>query len=111
MADEIPPDEQLPNASDYLMLDAARIGGVSGWLRGSAVAAARDVPVSSHLFPEISVHLLAATPNAHWLEYVSWADAILRDPLVISGGNVAPPERPGLGLEWSAEGVRRWAAQ
>jgi len=97
-------------AADYLMLDAARIGGVTGWLRGAAIAATRDVPVSSHLFPEISVHLLAATPNAHWLEYVSWADAILQEPLTISDGTAAPPERPGLGLEWSEEGVKRWAA-
>jgi mandelate racemase len=95
------------NATDYLMLDIARIGGVSGWLRGSAIAAARGVPVSSHLFPEISVHLLAATPTAHWLEYVSWADAILEEPLQVSDGYIAPPDKPGLGLEWSKEGVKR----
>jgi mandelate racemase len=95
------------NAADYLMLDTARIGGVSGWLRAAAIAAVRDVPVSSHLFPEISVHLMAATPNAHWLEYVSWADAILREPLVIRDGTIAPGERPGLGLEWSESDVKR----
>lgn len=95
------------NAADYLMLDIARIGGVSGWLRGAAIAAVRDIPVSSHLFPEISVHLLAATPNAHWLEYVSWADAILREPLTIRDGAIAPSGRPGLGLEWSENDVKR----
>jgi len=96
-------------AADYLMLDAARIGGVSGWLRASAIAAVRNVPVSSHLFPEISVHLLAATPNAHWLEYVSWADAILQEPLSINhDGTITPPGRPGLGLEWSEAQVKRW---
>jgi mandelate racemase len=95
-------------SADYLMLDAARIGGVSGWLRGAAIAAVRNMPVSSHLFPEISVHLLAATPNAHWLEYVSWADAILQDPLPVNDGTITPPDRPGLGLEWSEAGVKRW---
>jgi mandelate racemase len=95
-------------SADYLMLDAARIGGVSGWLRGAAIAAVRNMPVSSHLFPEISVHLLAATPNAHWLEYVSWADAILREPLQVNDGTIMPPDRPGLGLEWSEAGVQRW---
>ncbi|OWT57546.1 enolase C-terminal domain-like protein [Candidimonas nitroreducens] len=98
------------NAADYLMLDAARIGGVSGWLRGAAIAAARNIPVSSHLFPEISVHLLAATPNAHWLEYVSWADAILQEPLAVRDGAIAPAERPGLGLEWSEKDVTRLLA-
>jgi mandelate racemase len=100
-------DAVAAKAADYLMLGAARIGGVSGWLRGAAIAAARGIPVSSHLFPEISVHLLAATPTSHWLEYVSWADTILQEPLRVSDGYVAPPNRPGLGLEWSEEGVRR----
>lgn len=101
-------DAVAVKATDYLMLDAARIGGVSGWLRGAAIAAARGIPVSSHLFPEISVHLLAATPTAHWLEYVSWADTILQEPLVVSDGYIAPPNRPGLGLAWSEENVRRF---
>jgi mandelate racemase len=97
------------NACDYLMLDVARIGGVTGWLRGAAVAAVRNIPVSSHLFPEISVHLLAATPNAHWLEYASWADAILQEPLSVNpDGAIAPPDRPGLGLAWSEADVKRW---
>ncbi|TEA71967.1 mandelate racemase [Allopusillimonas ginsengisoli] len=98
------------SATDYLMLDVARIGGVSGWLRAAAIAAVHDIPVSSHLFPEISVHLLAATPNAHWLEYVSWADAVLLEPLSAIDGVVTPPERPGLGLEWSEPEVKRWTA-
>ncbi|MES2185076.1 MAG: enolase C-terminal domain-like protein [Pseudomonadota bacterium] len=103
-------DAIAARASDYLMLDAARVGGVSGWLRGAAIAGARGIPVSSHLFPEISVHLLAATPGAHWLEYVSWADAILAEPLQVADGHVAPPDRPGLGLAWSQQGVERWRA-
>lgn len=97
-------------ASDYLMLDAARIGGVTGWMRGAAIAAAAGIPVSSHLFPEISVHLLAATPGAHWLEYVSWADSILEEPLQIEKGHIAPPDRPGLGLTWSRAGVEKYRA-
>lgn len=98
------------NATDYLMLDVARIGGVSGWLRAAAIAAVHDIPVSSHLFPEISVHLLAATPNAHWLEDVSWADPLLQEPLTALDGVVTPPERPGLGLVWSEPEVKRWMA-
>lgn len=103
-------DALAAGAADYLMLDAARVGGVTGWLRGAAIAGARGIPVSSHLFPEISVHLLAATPTAHWLEYVSWADAILEEPLVVNQGHVAPPDRPGLGLEWSAAGLKKFSA-
>jgi mandelate racemase len=98
------------NAADFLMLDVARIGGVTGWQRGAAIAAARGVPVSSHLFPEISVHLLAATPGAHWLEYTSWAEPILEEPLAIADGHIAPANRPGLGLQWRASSVERYRA-
>jgi len=45
------------------------------------VAAAQGIEMSSHLMPEISAHLLCATPTAHWLEYVDWADAIIEEPL------------------------------
>jgi mandelate racemase len=86
-------DAVAAKAADYLMLDVARIGGVTGWLRGAAIAAARGVSVSSHLFPEISLHLLAATPTAHWLEYTSWADAILEEPLKISNGYINASEQ------------------
>ena len=62
------------NASDYVMPDAMRIGGVTGWLRAAALAEAAALPMSTHLFPEISAHLMCVTPTAHWLEYVDWID-------------------------------------
>ncbi len=70
-------------ACDFVMPDMERIGGVSGWLRAAALAAVHDVEMSSHLFPEVSAHLLAATPTCHFLEYVDWADKILQHPLRI----------------------------
>ena len=63
-------------AADYVMPDLERIGGVTGWQRAAALAAAQRIPMSSHLFPEVSVHLLAATPTCHYLEYVDWADKV-----------------------------------
>ena len=68
-------------ASDLVMPDLERIGGVTGWLRAAKLAAAQRMPMSSHLYPEFSAHLLAATPTAHWLEYVDWADKIVAEPL------------------------------
>lgn len=87
-------------ACDCAMPDVARIGGVTGWLQGAAIAAARDVPLSSHLYPEVSLQLLCASPTAHWLEYVDWADAFLAEPLQIVDGKAMPPRRPGSGIEW-----------
>ena len=57
---------------DYVMPDLMRIGGVTGWLRSVPVAAAAGLPVSSHLYPEVSAHLLRVTQNAHWLEWADW---------------------------------------
>ncbi len=64
-------------ACDLVMPDLERIGGVSGWIAAAALAETSGIGLSSHLFAEVSVHLLAASPSAHWLEYVDWADPIL----------------------------------
>jgi mandelate racemase len=92
------------------MPDLDRIGGVSGWLEAAALADVAEIPVSSHLFPEVSAHLLAATPTAHWLEYVDWADPILLEPLAITDGQAQPPDRPGNGLAWDTDAVARYRA-
>jgi mandelate racemase len=95
-------------AADYVMPDLERIGGVTGWLRAAALAATHRVEMSSHLFPEVSAHLLAATPTAHFLEYVDWADKILAEPLKIMDGCAVVPQRPGNGLAWDAKAVKKY---
>jgi mandelate racemase len=95
-------------ACDFVMPDAARIGGVTGWRQAAGVAASRDVEMSSHLMPELSAHLLAATPTAHWLEYVDWANAILAEPLAITDGCATASARPGTGLAWNDEAVKHY---
>ena len=95
-------------ACDYVMPDLERIGGVTGWLRAAELARARGLPMSSHLFPEVSAHLLAATPTRHWLEYVDWANVLLQEPLRIDEGLAIPSSRPGNGLAWNDDAVRRF---
>jgi mandelate racemase len=101
-------DAIAQRALDYVMPDLARIGGVTGWQRAAALAAVHGIPMSSHLFPEVSAHLLAATPTSHWLEYVDWADAILQEPLRIVAGDAVVPDRPGSGLAWNEAAVQRY---
>jgi hypothetical protein len=55
-------------------------------------------------------HLLAATPTAHWLEYVDWADGILEEPLRIAEGAVVGTDRPGLGIAWDEAKLKRLEA-
>ena len=96
------------HACDYVMPDLERIGGVSGWWQAARLAAERNVKMSSHLYPEASVHLLAATPTCHYLEYVDWADKILEQPLKIDNGCAVPARRPGTGVVWNKAAVERY---
>ena len=95
-------------ACDYVMPDAQRIGGVSGWMRAAALAQAAGVEMSSHLFPETSCQLLAVTPTAHWLEYVDWADPVLEAPAPLNKGHVLVSTQPGLGMRWNERAVRKF---
>jgi len=95
-------------ACDCVMPDLERIGGVTGWRRAAELAASAGLPMSSHLYPEVSAHLLAVTPTAHWLEYVDWANAILAEPLRVVDGNALPAGRAGNGLAWDEDAVRRY---
>jgi mandelate racemase len=96
------------DATTYVMPDLERIGGVTGWLRAAELAKAHGIKMSSHLFPEISAHLMTATPTRHYLEYVDWADRIVCDPLKIVDGKAVVPERPGNGLVWDQKAVERY---
>ena len=95
------------HASDYMMLDAMRIGGVTGWLRAAALGAAHGIRLSSHLWPEISAHLLCATPTAHWLEYADWWNPVLEEPLRIENGMAALDDAAGSGVSFNARSFAR----
>jgi mandelate racemase len=86
-----------------------KIGGVTGWLRTAALAEVAGIPLSSHLFPEISVHLLAVSPTRHWLEYVDWANPILEKPLKIEDGYATCPAASGIGISWDVGAVQRYS--
>jgi mandelate racemase len=74
-------------ASDYVMPDVMKIGGVTGWLRAAALAHVKGFRMSNHLWPELSARLLCCTPTAHWLEYADWWNPILAEPLSIENGS------------------------
>lgn len=98
-------------AAEYYMPDAQRIGGVTGWMRAAALAHAHGLDLSSHLFPEVSAHLLAATPTCHWLEYMDWGNPILAQTLELKDGHVMLSDRPGNGIEWDEDAVRQYLVQ
>ena len=95
-------------ACDLGMPDAMKIGGVTGWLRAAALAEAAGLPMSTHLFPEVSAHLMCATPTADWLEYVDWAEPVLQESVRMVDGHALPSEAPGTGIAWDEAAVERF---
>ena len=91
----------MAGASSYVMPDAMKIGGVTGWLGAAALAQTHAMPMSSHLYPELSAQLLCVTPTAHWLEHVDWWDALLVSPLQVENGITRLDGVVGSGLEWN----------
>ena len=106
------PDEMAKaleaGACDLAMPDAMKIGGVTGWLRAAAIAQAHGLPMSSHIFQEVSVHLLAVTPTCHLLERMDLAGPVLGRPLAFENGAATAPALPGTGIAWNEDAVRRF---
>ena len=91
------------------MPDFMRIGGVTGWLRSAGIAGAAGVPMSTHLYPEVGALVMRVTETAHWLEWLSWADPILKVPYPMVDGSLQIPDTPGVGMDWDEDAVTRYA--
>jgi L-alanine-DL-glutamate epimerase-like enolase superfamily enzyme len=95
------------HAVDVVILDLARVGGVTPWRRIAALAYAHGIPVCGHVVPEIQVHLLCAIPNGHLVEYVPRSAGILTSMPRLERGELVAPDAPGLGLELNDAAVRK----
>ena len=96
------------NAADLYMPDLMRIGGVTGWMSAAAIAGAANAPLSSHLYPEVSAHLLKASESADWLEYRDWGNPLVKEPFEIKDGMAIVPDRIGNGLDWDEDAVKKY---
>ncbi|MEC8084636.1 MAG: enolase C-terminal domain-like protein [Pseudomonadota bacterium] len=96
-------------ACDLVMPDFMRIGGVTGWQQAAGLAAAANIPMSTHLYPEVAAHVMRVTRTAHWLEWQDWAEPILAEPYAVVDGALQIPDRPGLGLDWDMAAIKRFA--
>ena len=93
---------------DVLILDLARVGGVTPWRKVAALAQAHRVPVCGHVVPEIHVHLVASVANGHLVEYVPRSAGILTAMPRLEHAELVAPSGPGLGLELDETAVRRY---
>ncbi|HZB90254.1 MAG TPA: mandelate racemase/muconate lactonizing enzyme family protein [Stellaceae bacterium] len=95
-------------AADVLMPDLGRVGGVSEFVKVAHMADALDIPVSSHIYTEQSIGLVAALGNATYLEHMPWFGRLFRETLEMQDGMVVVPERPGFGFTFDPDAVERY---
>jgi L-alanine-DL-glutamate epimerase-like enolase superfamily enzyme len=96
-------------SADILMPDLQRMGGPAEFLRAANIAAAFDVPVASHLYPEMNLALLAAAPNAMFLEYMPWCTPLYQERIALDGdGHAIVPDRPGWGFSFDPAAIKRF---
>ncbi|MCA1656165.1 MAG: mandelate racemase/muconate lactonizing enzyme family protein [Actinobacteria bacterium] len=88
-------------AAAVLMPDLQHCGGPTGFLLAAAQAQLAGLPISNHLFIEVSIHLLAACPNAAIVEYMpGWWDDLFHRPPDIRNGTLRPSDEPGTGVRF-----------
>jgi len=92
---------------DYVMIDLIRVGGITQWLKVAGMAEAFNLPVVSHVIPEIHSHLVAAVPNGLTVEYMGWMLKLFEGTAVLDKGELVMSERPGLGLTFNQETITR----
>jgi L-alanine-DL-glutamate epimerase-like enolase superfamily enzyme len=88
---------------DIVMIDLLRVGGIGPWMKVAGMAEAFNLPVVSHLLPEIHVHLVAAAPNATVVEYMPWTWRLFDDPPMPVNGMMTVPSGPGLGFGFAKD--------
>ncbi|MGH7267225.1 MAG: mandelate racemase/muconate lactonizing enzyme family protein [Candidatus Rokuibacteriota bacterium] len=86
--------------------DVSNCGGVTVWLKVAHLAEARNLPVTSHGVHDLHVHLLAAVPNASYLEAHGFGlERFIAHPLELKDGYAVAPERPGHGVDFDWQGL------
>jgi L-alanine-DL-glutamate epimerase-like enolase superfamily enzyme len=95
-------------SADVLMPDLERVGGLSEFVKVAHMAQAYDVPVSSHIFSEMSVQILGGLANANYLEHMPWLAPLYKEELEVKDGNALVPERPGWGFSFDMKAAERF---
>jgi L-alanine-DL-glutamate epimerase-like enolase superfamily enzyme len=90
---------------DVIMIDLVRVGGVSQFMKVAGMAEAFNLPVVSHVMPEMLVHLIAACPNGLTVEYMPWMLKLYEETPAIEDGQLVLPARPGLGLTFDEKAI------
>jgi L-alanine-DL-glutamate epimerase-like enolase superfamily enzyme len=107
----------VKRAADILQPDVGR-AGISETRKIANLAEAFNIPIAPHLSVGLGIctaatlHLSAAIPNFHILEYqptvLAAANKLLKEPIICEQGAYELPEAPGLGVELDEERLEAW---
>ncbi|MDE0051883.1 MAG: mandelate racemase/muconate lactonizing enzyme family protein [Rhodospirillales bacterium] len=95
---------------DFPEPDLTTCGGITPFMKIAHLAEAHGLPVMSHGAHDLHIHLLAAAPNAAYLEWHAFGlERFMEDPLTVADGYARAPDRPGHGiaLDWQALAAHR----
>ena len=93
---------------DIVMIDLLRVGGITQFVKVAGMAEAFDLPVVSHLVPEFQCQLIAGIPNGLTVEYMPWTSRFYEEMPKIEDGQIVVPDKPGLGLAFDKDAIKRY---
>ena len=94
---------------DIVMIDPFRVGGITSWMKVAGMAEAFNLPVVSHLVPEVLMHLVAAAANGLMVEYMPWLHRLYEEVTWPKDGALTLPSLPGLGLRFDQAAFKQYA--
>ncbi|MFC9622702.1 mandelate racemase/muconate lactonizing enzyme family protein [Streptomyces sp. NPDC056930] len=92
-------------AASIVQVDAARIGGITPWLKVAHMSESHNVVVCPHFLMELHVSLVAAVPNGKFVEYIPQLRAVTRTELTVRDGMAVAPDEPGIGIDWDMDSI------
>ena len=95
---------------DFLEPDLTTCGGITPFMKIAKLAEINNLPICSHGVHELHVHLLAASPNASYIEFHAWRiDEFIDTPLVVEKGFTKAPNKPGHGINFDFDKLKSFS--
>ena len=94
---------------DIAMVDLLRAGGLTPWMKIAHLSEVYNLPVVSHLAPEILAHAVAAVPNGLTVEHMPWSLPLFEQELVVKNGEIQLTNEPGLGLNFDSDALNKFS--
>ncbi len=108
-------DLMAAHSAQMIRIDTPVLGGITPAITVATMAEAWGLSVSTHIYPEINIHLVATFKNMVGLELFSTRselykiDKFINPNLELIDGEVAVPEQAGLGFQLDWDELKKYA--